>query len=424
MLKTRPAVRGIITLFAATAATAAAFVVPAGAATAPTVGFSGYAYGTYANVQGGAVTSGPSALVSVGCTTTGGIVRTTHVASVVLPQLGTVGAVSSSILTFAGTTGRATAASADVNTVNLAGGLVTATAVGARSRAAVDTGGSFTGTASSVLTGLKVGGIAVAASTAPNTVIALKVAGVAIGRVTVNEQVKGPVTGGYRVQTVALHVVISSVNPLKITPGTQVLVGVANSALTAPTSGYVSGGGFATKATTLQGVVSLGQTATANLSCFSATNTNTVATVNLPSLLTTGAATTTAVSVVGSTTVSGEVTDRISGLNVLNGLITATTITSHTKAAKTGSAATVLNDTSAFAGLTIKGVAYANANVHPNTIINVAGLGTITLHKVSRTTTALTVTMMEIKLSNSIGALPTGTTIIVSYSSSRVVNSL
>jgi len=127
---------------------------------------------------------------------------------------------------------------------------------------------------------------------------------------------------------------------------------------------------------------------------------------------------------VTTTTVSGEVTDKIAGLTVLGGRITAGIITSHTEASKSGSSATVLKDTSAFAGLKINGVARVNSSTKPNTVIKVGGLGTVTLHKVSRTATALTVTMMEIKLNQKIGNLPTGTTVIVGYSSSLLLSEL
>ncbi|MCU1538632.1 MAG: hypothetical protein JWP82_2983, partial [Humibacillus sp.] len=122
MIIMRSGLRGAVALLvAATAASAAAVVAPVSAhaaataaTTAPTIGFNGHAYGTTATVASGAVSSGPTALVNIGCTTTAGTVRNAHVAAVSLPALGGVGAVTSSLRTVADTSGRATLTTADV----------------------------------------------------------------------------------------------------------------------------------------------------------------------------------------------------------------------------------------------------------------------------------------------------------------------
>lgn len=420
MYATRSTLRTTIVLAAATAASLAGTMAPASAAPVPIAGFTGYAYGAYVTAGSGTVISGPQAVASIGCTTAGGAVSSNEAASASIPVVGSIGAVTSKVSTSVSGSTRAVSATSTTNGVNLLGGLVTASSVVATSRAS-STSGTSAGTESSVLTGLKVGGVAVSASTSPNTVIALKVAGESVARVTINKQVKGSTGNQYAVDTTALSITLLQNTKVKLAAGTLIVVGRARAVLTPPTIAFLSGSGFATKATTLQGKVSLGKTALAGLSCTGGSTTNTVAGLSVPSLLKSGTASTTAVGTVGRS-VSADVVDRISGLNVLSNLISAKTITAHSSASKIGTDAAVLHDTSAFAGLTIKGVAYANANVHPNTVIKVAGLGTVTLHKVSRTSTALTVTMIEIKLDRSIGNLATGTTVVAGYSTTGVVS--
>jgi hypothetical protein len=419
MLLTRSPLRATIVVAAAAAASIAGITAPASAAPIPAAGFTGYAYGSYAAGPSGAVLSGTKAIAAVGCTTAGGVVSANQSAASVIPVVGSVGTVTSTVGTSVSGATRAVTATSKTNGVNLLGGLVTASSVVATSKAS-SISGTSAGSASASLTGLKVGGVAVSASTAANTVIDLKVAGQSVARVTVNQQAKGKSGNQYAVDTTALSITVLQNTKVKLAAGTLIVVGRARAVLTPSTIGYVSGSGFATRSTSAEGKVISGATAAAGLGCTGGSSTNSFANSTVPSLLTTGAASTTAVGAVGRS-VSVDVVNRVGTLKVLSNLIGAKTITAHTNASRMATGATVLHDTSAFAGLTIKGVAYANADVHPNTVMKVAGLGTVTLHKVTRTATALTVTMLEIKLDHTIGNLTTGSTIAIGYSSTGVV---
>lgn len=418
MYAARPTIRAAIVLAAASAAGLAGTMAPASAAPVPAAGFTGYAYGSYAAGGSGAVLSGRKAIASVACTTAGGLTVTNQSGASAIPTVGSAGAVTSKVTTSVSTSTRSISATSQTNGVALLGGLVTASSVVAASTAS-SSSGAASGTASSSLTGLKIGGTALSRSPAPNTVINLKIAGESVGRVALNQQVKGESSGQYVVDTTALSIVIVKKSKLKLATGTLIMVGKARVGFTVPTVGYVSGTGFATRSTSADGKVISGATAAAGISCMGGSSTNSFASSSVTSLLKTGAATTTAVGTAGRS-VSADVVDRIGALNVLSNVITAQTITAHTNASKVGSGATGLRDTSAFAGLTIKGVAYAN--VHPNTVMKVAGLGTVTLHKVIRTSTAITVTMIEIKLDHSIDNLATGSTIAIGYSSTGVLS--
>ncbi|ASN39645.1 hypothetical protein CGQ24_11870 [Arthrobacter sp. 7749] len=79
-----------------------------------------------------------------------------------------------------------------------------------------------------------------------------------------------------------------------------------------------------------------------------------------------------------------------------------------------------MTDTSTFTNLRIVGLPAINASVAPNTVIQVPGLGKVTLHKVSKSSTAIAVTMVEIVLNKAVGTLPVGSTIQIGYSNSSV----
>ena len=84
-----------------------------------------------------------------------------------------------------------------------------------------------------------------------------------------------------------------------------------------------------------------------------------------------------------ATTARIQDTATISGLNALNGLITATTIKAVANVSATATSMTGSPQGSTFVNLKIGGNAIA-ANVAPNTVINLAGIGKVTLKKVKR----------------------------------------
>ena len=238
---------------AALAASSVQLAAPAGAATLPNVGVQSYAYGTYALV-GSTVKSGPVAYAGIGCTTSFGRTVKGSAAAVNAAPLGTVGATTTSTSTSVENGLKVSRTTASTGAVNLLGGLVRSSAVTSASTAAVNSASTFTGGNRSELAGLVVAGRAQSATPAPNTALSLRGSdGVAYATVYLNRQTRTWVGSEWRVQTVALQVVVSGKNPVNAPIGSNVLVGVSSSSLTRPVLGLVGGRGFATSATAADG---------------------------------------------------------------------------------------------------------------------------------------------------------------------------
>ncbi|MGP0224873.1 choice-of-anchor P family protein [Paenarthrobacter sp. NCHU4564] len=190
--------------------------------------------------------------------------------------------------------------------------------------------------------------------------------------------------------------------------------------LTAPQSGYLAGSGYSTRATLASGLLGSSPTAHASVKCNGGTSTVNIAATSIPGVASAGASTTTATGVLTPQPKS-TVTNTIAGLNVVNGLVQADAIKAETSATRVaGSSTATVTDTSTFTNLRIAGLPAINASVAPNTVVQVPGLGQVTLHKVSKSSTTIIVTMIEIVLNQPLGALPTGSKIQIGYSNSSV----
>ncbi|WP_269048545.1 choice-of-anchor P family protein [Paenarthrobacter sp. Z7-10] len=383
-------------------------------------GFSVSAYGSYIVNADRSLVSGPTAYSSISCTSATGKTSTNNVAAANIP---TVGVAVTSVKTLLTTTGKRAEANSTVAGANLLGGLITAGAITSTSSADKSTTGAFSGTNRTTIVNLKVLGLPIGVSPAPNTIIDLKVPLLgSLGTITLNGQDKRLVNGTYQVSTAALRVQIlkSGLPGLKI--GTDIRLGVSTARLTPPQAGYLTGNGFSTKASLLNGLVGSGATAYAPVKCSGGTSTANVAGATISGVLTAGAATTNTTGIL-TPTLKVSVTNTVAGLNVLNGLVTVDAIKAETSASRAPSGGTVtLTDTSTFTNLKITGFTAIKASVAPNTVVQVPGLGEVTLHKVVKTSSSVTVTMIQIVLNQARGSLPTGSKIQIGYSSSGVRN--
>ena len=407
---------------AALAVSSVQLAAPVGAATLPNVGVQSAAYGTYVLV-GGTVKSGPVAYAVIGCTTSFGRTVKGSAAAVNAAPLGTVGATTTSVASSIENGLKVTRTTATTGAVNLLGGLVRSRAVTSSSTAVVNGASTFTGGNRSDLAGLVIAGRAQSATPPPNTALPLRGSdGATYATVYLNRQTKTWVGSEWRVQTVALQVVVRGKNPLNLPVGSNVLVGVSSSSLTRPVVGLVGGKGYATSATAADGRVLSSPTALAYARCAGGGSTATVASATVPGVVTTGTTTTTTSATATTISRTARVIDRISGPSVLAGLIGATTIVVDTAATQSSpGGAVVLADRSSFVGLGIKGLPGINAAVPPNTVVTVPGLGRVTLHKVTRTAKSIEVVMVEVVTDRVLGSLPTGSVVRVGYSYSAVV---
>lgn len=384
-------------------------------------GFGGTAYGSYIFTADRSLTSGPTSNSMVGCTGSTGLTSTNNLARVAVPAVGTIGAAATNVKTLLSTTGKRIEGQSTVAGAELLGGLITAGAITSESSAEKDTTGIFTGTNLTTIASLKVLGAAVTASPAANTVIDLQVPLLgSIGKVTLNSQEKRVVGGNYQVSTTALHVQVLKAGLAGIKAGTDIRLGVSTVKLTPPQTGYLAGSGFSTKALLSSGAIGSGPTSYATVLCSGGTTSANVAGSTIPGLLSAGTFTTTTTGVLTpgpKSTVSNTTT----GLNVLNGLVQVDTIKAETSASRALEGGQVtLADTSSFVNLRIAGLPAINASVAPNTVIQVPGLGQVTLHKVTKSSTGIAVTMIEIVLDQGLGALPTGSKIQIGYSNSML----
>ncbi|WP_290439141.1 choice-of-anchor P family protein [Arthrobacter sp. SW1] len=421
MKRTLGALVSALTLVVAGPLASASAAVPSVTPAEVTTGFSGVAYGSYAFNSDRTLTSGPTANSSVGCTSLTGRSSSNNLAGLDIPAVGTVGAATTSVKTLLSTTGKRIEGRSTVASANLLGGLITAGAITSESFAEKSTSGEFSGTNRTTITSLKVLGLPVDVNPPANTVIDLNVPLLgSLGKVTLNGQEKRLVNGTYVVSTTALRVQILKDGLAGLKVGTDVRLGVSTVKLTPPRAGYLTGSGFTTKASLLSGLVGSGATALAPLKCDGGTASNTSAGVNLQGLVTVGASSTKTVGALVPAA-EGTVTNSLAGVNVLNGLIQADAIKAETKVSRAVAGGPVTRtDASSFVNLRIAGLPAINASVAPNTVLQVPGLGQVTLHKVTKSTTSIAVTMIEIVLGQAIGTLPTGSKIQIGFSTAGV----
>lgn len=378
------------------------------AATGARFSYTGYAFGTSANV-GSVTKSGPSAPVTLGCTATAGIHRSNTTAGLDLAPLATSGTVASTADTLAAPAQSKTTAA--TQQVSLLDGRVKATAVKAASSTTRTASGFALSPAGTTFTDLVVGGRLVSANPAPNTRI--DIAG--FGHVILNEQTRRVGTDAASLTVNGLHLVVTTTNSLGIPPNSNVIVSHAQSGLSAPVAGVLDGMAYGTRANVAQRVVS-GPTFRVVMPCLGTNGklrTNTGAGLSLGTTLNTGTIRNTAQGTVTGSTATGETTSTVQAANVLAGLVNATVIKADAHATTDGSTFRFSDNGSTFGSLSVKDHPEITANVAPNTQVNLTGVGTLYLHRVIRSNRNIEVRMIELVLNQPVNGLVAGTTIRV-----------
>ncbi|HEX2699672.1 MAG TPA: choice-of-anchor P family protein [Acidimicrobiales bacterium] len=383
-----------------TAATTAAllgtmlFIAP-GAATAAGGGYaySGRAYGTSVNV-GNLVTSGPSSVVGVGCTDEAGIHKTNTLATIDVSPIVTSGTINTSVDTSATATSQQSQSTSEVQNVSLLDGLITADAVRAVSTTSHDGSGFHSTGAGSTLVNLKIGLTTIGATPAPNTTVPL----VGLGSVVLNEQTSKVTNKGASYSVNMIHVFITTQNLLGIPVGTDIVVAHAKSDLHGPTLAILDGRAYGTSANVGE-LVESGPTALVSMPCLGTKGIlhgNDVLGVNLPGILTSGTVATTAEGSIRKTRADGETTATVEGLDLLDGLVTATVIKADAHASMSGGTLTFSDEGSTFADLQVAGHPEITADAARNTRIDLLGLGTLWLHRVIQGSNRIEVRMVEL----------------------------
>lgn len=405
------------TLAGTLASTAPALAHPGGAAAnAQENGYLGSAFGTRVRV-GSTVTSGRSAASTLGCTSMPGITHSNTAASVNTPVLST-GTIDTSVSSQETSTAFATTSNSTIQNVNALSGLITATAVESVSTTSRDKGtGTFsTSAAGTQFVGLTVAGVPVSATPPPNTKLPLP----GVGFVELNQQTSHISASKASLRVIGLHIVVNLSTPLAPL-GTVIDVGFAFSGLGGPVAGLLDGLAYGANAH-VGSVVIAGKMFPESLSCLGtsgATRTNTGAGLNIPGVLTSGTVADTVAGIARPSKASARVTSTIEGLNLLSGTVTATAIEADVTAAGNPPSYT---DNSHFLGLTVAGFPGIKDNVPPNTKLNLAGLGTLWLHRRFEFAHEIKVIMVQLIVTvpgNPAGLAP-GTTVNVGYAQASV----
>jgi hypothetical protein len=388
---------------------------PAASAQTSETGFQASAYGTQVTV-GSAVKSGRSALSVLGCVAQTGVSHTNTVASVSAPPALKTGTIDTGVASQSTASGVAATSSSTVQSASLLGGLVSATVVKSVSTTSRNsTTGAFgvraTGTR---FVGLTVAGHSVSGTPKPNTRMNLP----GVGYVILNQQKSHITKQAAGLTVIAIHVVVTKTTSAAVA-GTQVEVAFATSSLGSPVTGLLTGLAYGASANVGKTVIA-GDEFPQPLACLGTdgkTDTNSAASVTIPGVLSSGTVSDTAEGVATATTVSGEVTSTVQGLNLGAGTVKATAVKADVTASGNPPA---LGDKSSFLGLHVAGHPGIGDTVPPNTKVPLSGIGTLWLHRVTKTTTGIKVIMIQLRVTvsgNPLGLKP-GT--VVNVAAARV----
>lgn len=386
----------------------------------PQVGFIAQAAGTYAYTSGKNVVHGPSAQVTVACTSATGQKRTANAAAADLRGLGRTGATETSAATVADGGKKSSVSYAHTEGGQLLNGLVKWGAITSKAVATTD-GYTYTPMHSSKIASLTIAGKPINVEAGPNTKIEIKLPGVgSIGEVTINEQSAKWIGDEYKVNTTALHVAILKDNPLGLKVGTHVFLSQTRSSLLKPMPGFLAGGAFGTRLTLANGVVKHGPTSQVALKCLGGKSKNTMGTGEVGKAAHAGAIEAKAEGKVTTSETSGKSQVEIAGADVLNKLVAADAIRAVASVKRGANGGIVLSDEgSQLVNAKVAGFEVGD-HIGPNTTLEVKGLGKVTLHKVVKTKNSITVTMIEVVIGEKGLAYPLGTKLEIAQARAEI----
>lgn len=382
----------------------------------PEVGFIAQADGTYAYTENGMYKHGPSAFTTVACTSQTGLERSANAAAVDLPKsLGRVGATETTASTVEEGGTKSAVSTSHTAGAEVLGGLVEFSAITSKAVASHD-GTDYVADHESKIADLKIAGKEIDAEVGPNTTLDLKLPAVgSIGKVELNKQEEQWIGDEFKVNTTAIHIsILEDVDKLGLVSGTHIFIGQSRSSLLKPHPGYLAGDAYATKLTVNAGdnekpLISHGPTSYSALKCLGGESGNTMSTADVKDLADAGAAESWASGEVSTSESAGTTGVRIAGADVLGGLVTADAIKAQANARRTADGTVELSDEgSSLANVKIAGKEI-DLSAGPNTTIDVAGLGQVTLHKVSKSETGISVTMIEVVIGYDNLPYPIGT---------------
>jgi hypothetical protein len=249
----------------------------------------------------------------------------------------------------------------------------------------------------------------------PNTRLNLPI----IGYVVLNEQISNISNSLANLTVNMIHIHVTVLNILGLQVGTEVIVSSATSGmLNVYAPAILNGGSFGTEV--LGNLLASAPTAPVILPCLGtngAVITNTLAGVNLPTILNTGTVTNTGESDLTNDESSGKTTSMVTGLNLLNGLVTANVMDAQVYSVVNDNIAVFTNAFDTFVGISVAGHPEITDSVPYNTSVDLAGLGTLYLKRIvlgvpPQHSTEIRSLELVVNVSNSYG-LPIGLDVIV-----------
>jgi hypothetical protein len=422
-------VKKLVVPVAAAAVVGALVVAPSAAGAVTFRHMLGFAGGTAVQALGTTVESDLTSESSVDTVTPGaGETNTALTASV--PSVATVGAVNTGANSDALDDGGVqVVTSAQTAGVNLLGGAIQARAVTTTDVATVHGNNTTDYSVHTEFVGLKISGLTIPLTVPKN--FHLTIPNVANVVLNASFASAGPAGSG-ALMTEGAGVYISLLKARGDNPaGTVIFVNPTYSAIStvSPTNtptigGYAYGSKITAKAGNLLNAES-GPTARISLpinGTGGVVKHNTTATVSIPSVLTASAVTDYAQGVkaaTGSRSYS-TMTTQLANVNLLGGLITADALTGIAHVETTPGGGTTSTATTSFVNLSIAGRKIP-VTISPNTVINLANVGTVTVREQSKNDSQAQVTLLDIKISTASYGLPAGAEVRVGVAAAWVI---
>jgi hypothetical protein len=384
--------------------------------------FVGYAGGSIVRALNNTITSDLTAASNINSQYEG-VSDSNEAAGISVPTLLTAGAVSTSSTASPVTGGYKVASTARTAGISALGGLITATAVESTSTSTL-VNGTVSSSVTTQLVGLKVAGFQLPVNIPPNYHLTIpNVASVYLNYALSSKSAPS-------VMTLGIGVYVSLLKPFGSNAiGAALAVNPTYAAIgpiTIPPSGHVvQGKSYGTSVTAHVGTlvnVQSDPTAPAWMPAGGTggvTKTVNIAGVDLTPLAHVGAVVDTAKGTNTNALFESETTSHIGSINLFGGAIRADAITADAHVRGTPSAPRTVSGSSGLVNVKIGGNLIA-INAKPNTVIKLAGLGTITINKQVATAYSMSVVAIDIVIGKAQAGFPVGAEIQLAVATAAV----
>ena len=278
-------------------------------------------------------------------------------------------------------------------------------------------GSKLTTSGSTVVAGLKIAGKSLTVPAGGGARIDVP----HVARITFNNQTTTSTKVSKKLTVEALRIDLLKDNTLGLAAG-RIVISSSTSGASKPTYFAASGVAYGTNVT-VGDLVTSGPTAYVGMPCGGTggeTVKNKVAEVSLPGLVKVKAVSSTSQSKEGDGSTTAILSDKVAGVNLLGGLVTADAVEARSTSKRSSSSALTTSDS----GTEIEDLKVLGRRIKvtskANQTIDVVGLGTLTLHKTVKQANGLDVIGVELTLGQDQGGVKAGTVVQVAVAKSRV----